>query len=275
MASKEDIRKEVQLLNPIDDALFQKMAESKAFCQEILRVFLEEPDLVVIDNTPQKTYKNLQGRSIRVDLICNVIDDCSLEKTIVNVEVEKQSLDHHRRVRYQGDVITANITDPGSKFKEVPSLIIVYITKSNFIKSVRTKEIVERIVVGTGRIVDDGLTEIYINGIIDDGTQVAQLMKVFTKDEFYNSDLFPETTSLKLHYKTTEEGIREMYEIVEKLIGKDKDRIFQDGMQQGRQEERQEIADLFQKRFESTMSSEMKNFFASLLAKSNSEQSIQ
>ena len=74
-----------------------------------------------------------------------------------------------------------------------------------------------------------------------------------------------------------------MYEIVEKLIGKDKDRIFQDGMrqgiqqgiQQGMQQGMQEIADLFQKRFESTMSSEMKDFFASLLAKSNSEQSIQ
>ena len=40
MAPKEKIREEVKLLNPIDDAMFKKMAEEKAFCQEILRFFL-------------------------------------------------------------------------------------------------------------------------------------------------------------------------------------------------------------------------------------------
>ena len=90
----------MQSVNPIDDILFQKMAESKAFCQEILRVFLEEPGIMVIDHTPQKTYKNLQGLSIRVDLICNIKDFNLLKKTVVNVEVEKQSLHHYRRVRY-------------------------------------------------------------------------------------------------------------------------------------------------------------------------------
>lgn len=264
----------MQRLNPIDDALFQKMAESKDFCQEILRVFLEEPKLVVIDHTPQKNYQNLQGRSIRVDLICNASDFHSSEGTIVNVEVEKQSVDHIRRVRSHGDVITANITDAGSQFSDVPDLIIVYITRSNILKSKRAKDVVERIMVRTDKIVDDGLTEIFINGIIDDGTQIARLMRVFTKDSIYDSELFPETTLLKNHYKNTEEGNSEMYAIVEELIGKEKEKIFQDGEKSGMQKGMHEIVDLFQKRFEATMSDEMKEFFTSLLAQSNSKKSI-
>lgn len=113
MSSNKKIREEVKLLNPIDDALFTKMAESKSFCQEILRVFLEEPDLQVISNVPQKTYKNLQGRSIRVDLVC----DLELGQ-VVNVEVEKNSLNHLNRVRYNSSIITTNTTDPGTDFEK-------------------------------------------------------------------------------------------------------------------------------------------------------------
>ena len=40
-------------LNPIDDKLFSKMAEDKAFCEEILRVILDDPELEVLECTPQ------------------------------------------------------------------------------------------------------------------------------------------------------------------------------------------------------------------------------
>ena len=36
MSNKAKIREDAMSLNPIDDALFQKMAEDISFCQEIL-----------------------------------------------------------------------------------------------------------------------------------------------------------------------------------------------------------------------------------------------
>ena len=58
-------------LNPIDDALFIKMAEKLDFCQEILRVFLGDNQLIVLENVPQNIVKNLQGRSCILDLTSN------------------------------------------------------------------------------------------------------------------------------------------------------------------------------------------------------------
>lgn len=42
MSNKAKIREDAMKLNPIDDALFAKMAEDINFCQEILQVFLAD-----------------------------------------------------------------------------------------------------------------------------------------------------------------------------------------------------------------------------------------
>ena len=63
MSYNAKIRADAMSLNPIDDALFIKMAESLKVCQEMLRVFLMDKQLVVLDNVPQSIVKNLQGRS--------------------------------------------------------------------------------------------------------------------------------------------------------------------------------------------------------------------
>lgn len=98
-------------MNPIDDAFFQKMPESKAFCQEILKVFLQDEMLVVTQAKPQHSIKNLQGRSVILDVHC-----VSGDGKRYNVEVQKNDKDdHQKRVRYNGSCITANITDTGYK----------------------------------------------------------------------------------------------------------------------------------------------------------------
>ena len=35
----------------------------------------------------------------------------------------------------------------------------------------------------TGKVVENGLTEIYVNSVNDDGSDVAELMRIFTEDE--------------------------------------------------------------------------------------------
>lgn len=53
MSNPAKIREKALLLNPIDDLMFRKMAEDSDFCEEILQVLLEDPNLVVLENTPQ------------------------------------------------------------------------------------------------------------------------------------------------------------------------------------------------------------------------------
>ena len=64
--------------------------------------------------------------------------------------------------------------------------------------------------------VDNGFQEIYINASADDGTDIADLMKIFTVDNEYNDERFPVTSKIKRRFKETDEGVNKMCEIIEK-----------------------------------------------------------
>ncbi|MCR5813888.1 MAG: hypothetical protein K6G15_05305 [Desulfovibrio sp.] len=59
-------------------------------------------------------------------------------------------------------------------------------------------------------------------------------MKVFTVDCVYDNEKFPETSSLKHHYKETEEGVNVMSDIIERLWGEDKQKVFEEGKKEGK-----------------------------------------
>ncbi len=212
MSNKAKIREDAMSLNPIDDALFQKMAEDISFCQEILQVILGDKGLRVLDNVPQFVAKNLQGRSCTLDVKCSLGDG-----RIVNIEVQKaDDDDHQRRVRYNGALLTTNATDPGDKFKDVPDVIVVFISRFDVFKSGKALYHVDRIVRETGKLADNGFAEIYVNAEVDDGSDVALLMDIFTEDNAYDDNRFPATSSRKRRFKTTEEGVSEMCEVIER-----------------------------------------------------------
>ena len=198
-------------MNPIDDAMFVKMAEDLGFCEELLQVIMGDKELKVLEHHHQHVVKNLQGRSCTLDLLCKL----GTGHTVL-VEVQKaDDDDHQRRVRYESSVLTANITDPGTKFEKVPDVISVFISRFDLFASSRSTYHVDRVLRETGQVVDNGAMEIYVNAQIDDGTDVADLMKVFSEDAVYD-DRFPNASERKRIFKTTEEGVRQMCEIIER-----------------------------------------------------------
>ncbi len=143
----------------------------------------------------------------------------------VDIEVQKANDDNHqKRVRYNGSVLTANITDPGVKFEKVPDICVIFISRFDMFKDGLPLYHVDRVVRETGRIVDNGFEEIYVNAAVNDGTDVAELMEVFTKENAYN-EKFPLTSAGKHRYRETEEGQQIMCEIMEKLNEETRDEI--------------------------------------------------
>lgn len=162
--TKNKIEEIVLSLNVIDDTLFQKMAEDKDFCEEMLSTILQQK--VMIESViPQNSIKNLQGRSVILDALC-VLEDGKR----CNIEVQKANDDNHqKRVRYNTSCITANITNPGIKFEKVPNVIGIFISKFDMFKKGKTIYHIDRTVRETGDVTDNGLQEIYVNTKIDDG----------------------------------------------------------------------------------------------------------
>ncbi|MBE7008921.1 MAG: Rpn family recombination-promoting nuclease/putative transposase [Ruminococcaceae bacterium] len=217
MSNKAKIREQAKKLNPIDDALFRKMAEEKEFCEEILQVILGDKNLKVISNNAQYVVSNLQGRSVILDAYCILGDGRK-----INIEVQKaDDDDHQRRVRYNGSVLTANIADPGIKFKDVPNVCIVFISRFDVFNEGRALYHIDRVIRETKTAIDNGFEEIYVNAAVKDNSDVSELMDVFVKDNAY-SEKFPVTSASKRRFKETEEGVNIMCDIIEEIVNQEK-----------------------------------------------------
>ena len=215
MKDLTSVQEVVQELNIIDDTLFQKMAEDPEFCEEMISTILGEK-VIVKEVTPQNSIRNLQGRTVVLDALC--VSESEKEYC---VEVQKaDDDDHQRRVRYNASCVTANITEPGTKFRQVPNVCAIYITKFDMFKGGKTVYHIDRVVRETGMVFDNGLQEIYVNTKINDGTEVAELMHIFTVKDAYDFEKFPKVSKRKKQFKENEGGQGEVCELVENYARK-------------------------------------------------------
>ena len=218
MPTDKKFEKYAKLLNPIDDLMFCKMAEHKEFCEEILRVILDDDGLTVVEAIPQWQGKNLSGRSVVLDAKCVTGDGRQ-----INIEVQKADDDNHlKRTRYNAAVLTTNISETGKRFEFIPDVCVVFISKFDIFDGGLPLYHIDKVVRETGQVIEDGLTEIFVNTVNYDGSKPARLMKLFTENDAYNSDEFPVTSELKSRLKSSEGGSRTMNEILEKLISDEK-----------------------------------------------------
>ena len=218
MPTDKKFEKYAKLLNPIDDLMFCKMAEHKEFCEEILRVILEDDGLTVIEAIPQWQGKNLTGRSVVLDAKCVTGDGRQ-----INIEVQKADDDNHlKRARYNASILTTNIAKTGKRFEFIPDVCIVFISKFDIFDSGLPLYHIDKVVRETGQVIEDGLTEIFVNTVNYDGSKPARLMKLFSENDAYSIDEFPITSELKSRLKSSEGGSMAMNEILEKLISDEK-----------------------------------------------------
>ena len=232
--SIEKFKEYIKKLNPIDDIIFRKMAENKEFCEEILRVFLQDSYLKVLNNKSQYAITNIDRRSVILDAYCELRDGKR-----VNIEVQNaDNVNHQKRVRYYSSVLTTSLMKKGENFDNVPEVCMIYICNFDIFRENKSLYLIKRVIDGSNTEVDNGLKEIYISANISDGSALSELMEVFTKDDCY-SDNFPITSKMKYDFKYVKEGnkmtdtMKEIYEIFEE---ESKDVWIKEGRKEGRKE---------------------------------------
>ena len=232
--SIEKFKEYIKKLNPIDDIIFSKMAENKEFCEEILRVFLQDSYLKVLNNKSQYAITNIDRRSVILDAYCELRDGKR-----VNIEVQNaDNVNHQKRVRYYSSVLTTSLMRKGENFDNVPEVCMIYICNFDVFRENKSLYLIKRVIDGSNTEVDNGLKEIYISANISDGSALSELMEVFTKDDCY-SDNFPITSKMKYDFKYVKEGnnmtdaMKEIYEIFEE---ESKDVWIKEGRKEGKKE---------------------------------------
>ena len=239
LKSKQRFMEAIGTLNPIEDAVFRKMAESIEFCEEILRVFLQEPKLRVVSNHSQHSVTSIEGRSVILGAYCELEDGRK-----VNVEVQNaNNTDHQRRVRYYSSVLTTSLMKKGDSFDKVPNICIVYVCNFDIFGLNKSLYVIKRIIDKTEVELDNGLQEIYISPV-NDGSLIAELMRVFTESDVYNLK-FPVTSEMKLRFNRETKGekmteaLRGVYEALREEVDRESMKAaMREGMEKGMEEGR-------------------------------------
>ena len=115
----------------LDDDFMSKVFEDKECAQLLLHIILERSDLVVQEVHGQYSIKNLQGRSVRLDILA--VDQ---EGKHYNIEIQRQDEGADaRRARYNSSLLDANLTHPGDRYEELRETYVIFITERDVLKA--------------------------------------------------------------------------------------------------------------------------------------------
>ena len=205
------------------DLIFKEVTSNKDFVTELLRVFLNDEKLEIIELTPQRNISIYNQRGVVLDVYCKLSSG-----KVVNVEVENDARgerhDHQRRVRYYGSMVDVKNLSPSQDFSELPDLYMIYLTLRDFIGLKKTVYHVERQITETKTYLNNGYHEIYINAEVDDKSSIAEVMKVLSTPDYVNNN-FKTITKMKeeklmpVEVEKAIEGLREEGRLEGRLEG--------------------------------------------------------
>lgn len=207
----EDLRR-IQSLRLLDDDFMNKVFEDKACAEFLLQIILERTDLTVQKVHSQHNLKNLQGRSVRLDILAT--DEAG---RVYNIEVQRSDKGAGaKRARYNSSLIDANITEPGDNYENLNETYVIFITEHDVLKAGRPIYHIDRMIQETNASFGDGSHILYVNAQIKDNTALGQLMHDFacTKAEEMH---YPILAKRVRYFKEEQEGVATMSRIFEEI----------------------------------------------------------
>ena len=220
MMTKPKYYDEIQRLRLIDDELMELVFDGNIEAAElIVHVILGRNDLKIISAKTQVTLKGLM-REVKLDIFA---EDTEGRKYDIEFQRANKGAES-KRARMNASMIDANSLDKGGDFRELPEVYVIFITEHDVLKGDLPLYTIERVIQETGESFGDGSHIVYVNGEHCDAvTALGKLVHdIFCEkpDDMYNTALAERVR----HFKEDEEGVKEVSEVVERLIMADRAR---------------------------------------------------
>lgn len=196
-----------------DDNLMSLVFDKNIPATELLlRIILERNIKVIwVRGQVKEKNSNPKGRNITLDI--KAID---IDGSYINIEVQcNASGAHVKRARYHSSVLDEGMLKKRQDFKQIKDSYVIFIYKNDKFKKGYPLYHVERIVIETGEMFDDGSHIIYVNGKYKGDDDIGRLMRDF-RCKTASKMQFEELANGVRHFKETEEGRDTMCEAVEK-----------------------------------------------------------
>lgn len=207
------IYEKIEEFRLLDDDFMTKVFENNVEATELLlRIILSRSDLKVQSVQTQYVVKNLQGRSIRMDIRAE--DDAGKK---YNIEVQRQDKGAGvKRARYNSSLIDANELLSGEDPKYLPETYVIFITENDVMGKGLPCYHVERTIQETGELFHDDAHILYVNAKFRDDSEFGQLMSDFScvDPDQMHFDILADRVK---YFKKTKEGLSIMCKVVEDL----------------------------------------------------------
>ncbi len=226
---RQYILSRIQEMCYFDDVFMTRCLENYPTGIELmLRIIMNDHTLVVKEAQVQSVIKNLQGRSIRMD-----VKTTDLKKKEYDVEMQKaDSGAKPKRARYNSSLMDANAILPGDDTELLPETYVIFIIENDVLRGNLPIYHVERMIKENGKLFDDKSYIIYVNGEIKDETPLGKLMQDLScanPDEMN----YKELADRARYFKKDKEGEKVMSKIMEEIINHEKievaERMLDDG----------------------------------------------
>lgn len=196
----------------IDDIFMSKVFEDRACAEVLLRAILKKNDLKVKNVNVQYDIKNLQGRSVRLDILAE--DEIG---KIYDIEVQRSNTGADaKRARYNSSLLDANITEPDDTYKKLAETYVIFITESDVFKAGKAVYHIDRVIRETKKIFEDEAHIIYVNSQKQNNTTLGRIMHDFyCKDA---KDVKNKTLKNRIKFfKEDKEGVTIMANTIDKF----------------------------------------------------------
>ena len=208
----------------MNDIFMRNFLKEISCTEYILQVIMNRTDIKVIDQTLQKDYKNLQGRSAILDCVAR-----DAENNFFNVEIQGENDGASpKRARYHCGLLDMNLLNPGEPFDSLPETYIIFITKNDVLGYNRPISHIQRRINETEDIFQDGQHILYVNSKKQDDTELGRLMHDLHCEEA--DEMYSNILSTRVHQlKETAEGVNQMCQELEEIYNEGE----QSGVQKG------------------------------------------
>lgn len=215
---KEDLKR-LMAFRLMDDDFMTACFDGHPECvQLILRIIMEKPDLIVTDMKVQYYIKNLQKRSVRLDVFAT---DSTGKK--YNIEIQREDKGAGaKRARFNSSLIDSKIMEKGTDFDDLPETFVIFITENDVLGEGRPLYHIERYIMESKRTFGDEAHIIYVNGEYRGDDALGHLMEDFHCTKPANM-YYTELKERVSYFKKTKEGVTIMCKAIEEMRAQERE----------------------------------------------------
>ena len=115
--------------------------------------------------------------------------------------------------------IDTTFVEKGIKYADLPDIYAIFISPFDLFRANCTAYHVNRCLLETGDIVNNGIHELYVNAAVNDGSDIAELMQYFMNSNGYHPK-FEKLSKRVQYFKEQQEGVSSMSSVIEDYANK-------------------------------------------------------